>query len=126
MANQRAWRVKSLQVIVSILSLVGALSASVGVAQASEGPFCTGNRGANEHCYGTKEYVQTAVVSSTNGGWSWSWVWNETWGSNAEACRSGDCEADAQVGGPGNGEEEMENISGKTYYYTPSWYSYAI
>ena len=32
------------------------------------------------------------------------------------------CESWAQVGGQGYGKEQMANISGGTYYYTPYWY----
>jgi hypothetical protein len=96
-----------------------------GIATAEEYgryEFCTGNRVSHGNCEGPRHYPYASVNISTNGGWSWAWVWNERWGSDANSCQSGNCRAVAEIGGTAYGKEQMSNIAGGTYYFTPSWY----
>ncbi len=102
--------------------LVAAFVFPAGSAYAAPHEFCVGNHLANSKCSGPHLWPYAVVSHSTDGGWSWVWVWNEQWGSDANSCQSGDCFAEAVVGGEGYGREEMANISGKTYYYVPAWF----
>lgn len=120
MERFRSLALGKLALLASAISVVTVLACSGAPAYGHE--FCTGNHTANSKCEGPHLWPWVADAYSTNGGWSWAWVWNEKWGSDANSCQSGNCEAWAEVGGTGYGEEQMANISGKTYYYVAEWF----
>jgi hypothetical protein len=103
----------------------------IPVAANAESPywrgFCSSEHVAHAKCEGPKLFPLIANAKSTNGGWSWVWVWNEKYGGDSNQCESGNCKAEARVGGGGegaHGQEQMANISGSTYNYHNEWYGY--
>jgi hypothetical protein len=111
--------------IARMTTCVGALVAVLLLAPAAaqaEGPFCTGNRAANSSCEGTRETVRGDSNQSTNGGWSWVWVWAEGEGGVAHECKSGNCYTFSELEHSAFGKEQMANISGNTYSYSPWWW----
>jgi len=125
MAKQVSALSSSIRTAICVACLVALYAFTPTSAHANEWrAFCTGDRAANSSCEGPKFYPSISANHSTNGGWSWSWVWNEVYGSNANSCQSGNCESWAQVPGTGFGKEQMANIAGKTYYFSPDWWGH--
>jgi hypothetical protein len=109
--------------VTCIFCLVAMFAVTAASATAAEWhAFCTGNRTSHGSCEGPAFTPAISANHSTNGGWSWSWVWNQTYGSNANSCQSGNCESWAEVAGLAKGKEQMANIAGGTYYFSPDWW----
>jgi hypothetical protein len=108
--------------LTAVLALLALGTASAGATEYFEWQeFCVGNRTSHGSCEGPRKYPEKAVNRSTNGGWSWVWVWNETWGADTNSCQSGNCKAEAELGGWAYGKEQMSNIAGGTYYFIPEY-----